>query len=919
MTDEQTHLRSNPYIVGAPIKGEEMFFGRDDIFEAVKARLIGQYQDNVIVIFGQRRTGKTSVLYQMGRHLNAQDERYITVLIDLQGLTLSGMGEFLWGLAGTIQRALRRDYALDLPHPDRVTFQQDAKGTFRDAFLPQLSKAVDRRRLLLMFDEADRFEEAVRSGYLDPSVFGYLRNLMQHEQKLSFIFSLGSKLEQMGPEYALMFNTALYLQVSFLSEDAARALVTRPVVDLYTFEEDAIKRLLALTSCHPYYTQLLCHTLFTRWEREGWARVTATEVDAVLDEAVNLAMDNLQYIWKEANETEKLILAALAEIGSPNTSRSALTSHLEQMDIHLNPSDVTRALNRLDKHQVIVSLVRPCLTVELVRRWLAQEKPLAWAHAEMGQIHSIASRHIRLGQTYRDQGRNDLARQSYQQALEAVPDNVEALLGLGIVCLAEEEWQNAVESFSRAMKIAPDQPKAREGLIQARLSLAHYLLDDDRVDDAEAEYGAVLALHSESVGAEAGLAAVAARRKIARLREQASAAAFREDWMSLENDATVLLTLVPDDGQAQAWLSQAQRHLRVVDLYKEGEQCIAQGRWDEARDLFNQVTAIEPAYRDVAQRAAEAVRQLGDRKVKKRAPLHWGLLLLGGVGLVILVTWGLWAASRPRVGSTMVRERDGAVMVYVPAGSFLMGSELSDVESALELCGKQLDDCSRDWIIDEWPQHTVSLGSFWIDKTEVTNRQYEACVQAGKCEPSTLADDPIYNGSEYPVVGVDWTNARLYCQWVGGDLPTEAQWEKAARGTDGRTYPWGDDFDESKANFCDVNCSHAYAAKSFDDGQARTAPVGSFPAGTSPYGALDMSGNVWEWVMDWHDSAYYHEVQSDEPSGPATGTLRVARGGSYGSAQFNLRSADRHSLSPASESDDRGFRCVYLPASQDTN
>jgi comEA protein len=373
----------SPYIAGAPIKREKMFFGRDDIFEAVRAHLVGQHQDNVVVIYGQRRTGKTSVLYQMGRRLNTEGERYVAVLVDLQGLALDGMDNFLWELARTIRRALRRDYHLDLPTLDRTTFLADARSVFRDSVLPSFGKAIGERRLLLMIDEAVRFEEMVAAGRLEKDVFDYLRSLMQHERGLSFIFALGSKLEQMRHEYALMFNTALHLQVSFLDPAAARALVTQPVTDLYTFEEDAVERLLALTSCHPYFTQLLCHALFTRWEKEHWKRVTSTHVDAVLDEATSLSIANLQFIWNEADRAEKLVLAALAETQSNEVNAATLHRRFNETNIQMSQNELVRALNELTRREVIDSPAFPHFCVNLVRRWLTQEKPLAWVYEEL--------------------------------------------------------------------------------------------------------------------------------------------------------------------------------------------------------------------------------------------------------------------------------------------------------------------------------------------------------------------------------------------------------------------------------------------------------------------------------------------------------------------------------------------------------
>jgi serine/threonine-protein kinase len=220
---------------------------------------------------------------------------------------------------------------------------------------------------------------------------------------------------------------------------------------------------------------------------------------------------------------------------------------------------------------------------------------------------------------------------------------------------------------------------------------------------------------------------------------------------------------------------------------------------------------------------------------------------------------------------------DGMVQVYVPTEDFLMGS----------LRGND----------NELPQHTVYLDDYWIDKYEVTNEQYRQCVQASFC---TLPGGGIYDYDNYPnfpVIYVDWDQAKSYCRWVDRRLPSEAEWEKAARGTDGRIYPWGNQApDTSLANY--------YRFISFID------EVGSSPAGASPYGALDMAGNVWEWVNDWFSANYYGISPSRNPQGPSSGTNRVLRGGSWNYDSGYVRSAYRYWNKPDSQTNYFGFRCA---------
>ncbi|TEU18356.1 MAG: TIR domain-containing protein [Anaerolineales bacterium] len=233
-------------------------------------------------------------------------------------------------------------------------------------------------------------------------------------------------------------------------------------------------------------------------------------------------------------------------------------------------------------------------------------------------------------------------------------------------------------------------------------------------------------------------------------------------------------------------------------------------------------------------------------------------------------------------------------MVYVPAGEFIMGSDEGDST--------------------EQPVHTVYLDAFYIDKTEVTNVQVAQFLnEQGNQEEGgvtwlDIGDEgclitesggqyqPKSGYSDHPVVEVSWYGARAYCQWTGKRLPTEAEWEKAARGTDGWTYPWGEGID----------CDHAQ----YSGCGGRTVPVGSKPKGASPYGALDMAGNVWEWVADWYDEGYYVTSQESNPRGPPSGDWRVIRGGSWYNEEAHVCAAHRYGYPPGFGIGFTGFRCA---------
>jgi formylglycine-generating enzyme required for sulfatase activity len=223
------------------------------------------------------------------------------------------------------------------------------------------------------------------------------------------------------------------------------------------------------------------------------------------------------------------------------------------------------------------------------------------------------------------------------------------------------------------------------------------------------------------------------------------------------------------------------------------------------------------------------------------------------------------------------REKDGALVVRIPGGEFQMGSAEGEGEPA------------------EHPQHAVRLKSFLIDKTEVTWGQYRRFVTQTS---RPLPKPPIWGMPEtFPVSNVTWDDAHAFCAWAGGRLPTEAEWERAARGDDARQYPWGNTFDPWRCN-------------TRDGGPHAPTPAATYPDCVSPYGVLDLAGSVWEWCQDWYDAAYYANSPVENPTGPETARLRVMRGGAWMSPNSWTRSTVRQGIEPGWPGPMHGFRCA---------
>jgi formylglycine-generating enzyme required for sulfatase activity len=235
------------------------------------------------------------------------------------------------------------------------------------------------------------------------------------------------------------------------------------------------------------------------------------------------------------------------------------------------------------------------------------------------------------------------------------------------------------------------------------------------------------------------------------------------------------------------------------------------------------------------------------------------------------------ALAGPSVGTTMTW-MDGSLLVYIPSGEFIMGLGYGDA-----------------------PTKTVTLDAYWMQQTEVANKMYAQCVASGNCSaPVQELGAPPYTSTafgDYPIVGVTWDAANTYCQWIGGQLPSEAQWEKAARGQNGNKYPWGNNSPK-----CDL--------ANFKTCAGHTDAVNAHPDGKSSYGLLDMAGNVFEWVNDYYDPNYYASAPASNPTGPASGSQRITRGSSFETDATLMFSAIRHPAAHDHHNYDLGFRCV---------
>jgi hypothetical protein len=382
-------LTLNPYIAGRPLRTGEMFFGREDVFQYIQENLEGRYQDNVIVLHGQRRTGKTSVLYQLSVRLG---DEYVPVLVDMQGIT-GGVDYFFYDTAFRIIEALERK-GVFIDEPDREPYRQEPEGYFKNRFLREVRRKIGDRHLLLMIDEFEVIEENIKRGVLDVGLLDYFRNLMQHSPNLDFIFAGTHKIEEMVRDYwSVFFNLALYKKISFLDNAATEQLITQPVMGYFQYDQYAMEKIKQVTGGHPYFTQLLCRKLVDYRNERRLNYINFQHVNDVIDAVVEEGEINIAYIWQGSSLEERLFLVALNETIQLEGAASVtdVDKFLKRKDI---ATDISAAMKHLEARDVIIEQDGRCeFTIDLFRHWIEEnynlERTLMEAnHAERESLLS---------------------------------------------------------------------------------------------------------------------------------------------------------------------------------------------------------------------------------------------------------------------------------------------------------------------------------------------------------------------------------------------------------------------------------------------------------------------------------------------------------------------------------------------------
>ncbi len=346
----------NPYVIGTPLKmGSPLFFGREDVFSFIQENFAAAHHNNLVLI-GQRRTGKSSLLKQLPLRLG---EGYVPVYLDGQSIALDpGLPAFFLNLAMEISYALE-DRGVSFEAPSLSDFAERPAYHFERSFLRRVRKAIGDRHLTLLLDEFEELGSAVRRGTLDDSVFGFLRHLIQHGEGISMIFCGTHRLEELPTDYwSVLLNVSLYRHIGFLTYPEAVGLIQDPVAPFgLRYDDLALDKIWHVTSGHPYFLQLLCHSLVNHHNRSQRSYVTVADVNAALDEIMATGEAHFAHLWTESTSEERLILTALSRMMTltGRVTPAQVSDYLAERGIALDRQTIGNTLHRLTLRDILAA------------------------------------------------------------------------------------------------------------------------------------------------------------------------------------------------------------------------------------------------------------------------------------------------------------------------------------------------------------------------------------------------------------------------------------------------------------------------------------------------------------------------------------------------------------------------------------
>jgi len=581
----------NPYIAGPPLTGEAGFFGREDIFQFVRETLTAGQK--VIVLFGQRRIGKTSLLHQLQRPVHTP-EGFHPVYFDLQGKAGQPLTQVLAQLAQEIAASF--DF---FPSADRFGIAREASD-FDRLFLPAVYDALGDEMLLLLFDEFDVLGDETHTRAAASTLFPYLQGLTEKAPKLAFIFIVGRRLEELPVYYGSIFKAAHFYRVSLLDRTGAVRLITEPATGILAYEEGAIEKILSLTANHPYLTQVLCFELFATIQRQSRSRVTAQDVDVVVERAIRRGETGLAWFWDGLPQAERFIFSAIAHVTEAQglATRDQIRQVLRQHGIEFLGIELIHAPDRLIEWEMLKETEpgRYCFVVEMVRRWVADKHPVEEAKRELEHAVPRATHLYEAGRSAQEEGDLGSAIRHFGDALKANPAHLRARLSLAYALFEKDQLEESLIEFEKAYRLDPD--SARDGWVKALVEFGKTAYRQERWRDAQSRFEQALTLNPQHEEVKTWLQEAKEQKQLAEWYAGAQDSILGEAWSKAVDFLTKIVDRKAAYKEAAALLDLASRQVRLATLYEKAGQRMAAGDWNGANGVLGQIVEQDASYRD---------------------------------------------------------------------------------------------------------------------------------------------------------------------------------------------------------------------------------------------------------------------------------------------------------------------------------
>jgi formylglycine-generating enzyme required for sulfatase activity len=825
-------LSKNPFNTGSPARGDD-FFGREKVIAGIIS-FLKKKKENNLLIFGQRRIGKTSLLRRL-QDTPGLMENVLPVYFNLQDKASTQLHKLLYEIANRI--IIDLDLEITLNAGD---FEGDhASIYFQKNFIPLVMERLpDKNQLLMLFDEFDvlgEIEDVEDDSTLDtfasrrfiPFTATLIEEIQGKKYPVKFIFAVGRNYKDLEPKrYGQIMKFGPQVELAYFSREETRQLL-KSADNSIPFDVEAMDEIYSLTSGHPYLTQCLASVSFDAAEQNNARCITRDIVRQSIISAVKNYSSGVYWIWDSLSVNDRIILYLMAVLkkGNHPITMDSIQGKADALNLTPVVDNLSETLDKLKSFKFVKYDKKNeyGFYVEFFKEWITESISDAEIEKLLEKIDEDIEFHLSNARYFFKKKDYKQAIQHYDDILKKSPYHFEALF------YSAKCYNKLINEDMKYMDRAVDFYKKSYDLNQRK---------------AQKEYLSILL------------------EKLKYLEENNLIVGWKKYGKETERILKEIQKVNPGDSKIKKKL------LELYILEKEGKELPALHIQANKRDT------------DMVALVREKLLTIiyADAPLDKRVEAGENLGILGD----------------PRIKEYP--------MVKVEAGEFAMGSNKGDK--------------------DEKPIHRVYLDEFMMGKYPVTNEEFRAFIDDGgynneeywtkegwKWKEKEKISEPEYwhegkwNHPNFPVVGVSWYEAAVYASWLSEKtgknyrLPTEAEWEKAARGTDGREYPWGNEFDKNNCN-------------SRECGLGRTSPVGIFIKGESPFGCLDMAGNVYEWCSDWFNGDYYKKSPKKNPQGPENGSKRVRRGGCWLFDARNCRTASRYGGHPAYRSDFVGFRLV---------